>query len=263
VIHRFASDSAVTADESRVGTFHSRVDEGWSIGAQPNGGYLAATMLRAILAAGPEGQGPRLLTTHFLRPPAWGPAGIETRVERAGGRVSTVSARMLQGEEVCAVALAALGSSRESVEIDEHAAMPYAAEPWADAPVSDRAPAISHRYEFQLRDDPRESGRPVLGGRIRFRDGGAFDAPAVLAAADAWIPVLGVHAPGRLAVPTIALSVTFLRTVDPGTAPTELACRFRTSVAAEGYAEEDGEVWGPDGALLAVSRQISAVLPSS
>jgi hypothetical protein len=48
-----------------------------------------------------------------------------------------------------------------------------------------------------------------------------------------------------------------------GTAPTELACRFRTSVAAEGYAEEDGEVWGPDGALLAVSRQISAVLPSS
>ncbi len=263
VASRFATDTAVAPDAGDPGRFTAAIDEGWSIGAQPNGGYLAATVLRAITAVAPADQSPRLITAHFLRPPAWGAVDIETRVERSGGRVSTISARMAQGGDPCVVAIAALGSRRDSVELDEHPPCPYAPAPWARNPASDRAPAISHRYEFQLRDDPRASGRPVLGGRIRFRDDGPFDAPAIVAAADAWIPVVGVHAPGRLAVPTIALTVTLLHTITPGAEPVELAGRFHTTVATEGYAQEDGEVWAPDGTLLAISRQISAVLPGS
>jgi hypothetical protein len=36
---------------------------------------------------------------------------------------------------------------------------------------------------------------------------------------------------------------------------------FRTSVATEGFLDEDGEVWAPDGTLLAQSRQLAAILP--
>ena len=36
---------------------------------------------------------------------------------------------------------------------------------------------------------------------------------------------------------------------------------FRTTVAADGFLEEDGEVWAPDGTLLAQSRQLATVLP--
>jgi hypothetical protein len=36
--------------------------------------------------------------------------------------------------------------------------------------------------------------------------------------------------------------------------------RFRTTVAAEGYLEEDGEVWSLDGRLLAQSRQLALLL---
>ncbi|MCU1457556.1 MAG: hypothetical protein JWL73_1648, partial [Actinomycetia bacterium] len=47
---RFATETAVTAAPGALGRFRARVDEGWSIGEQPNGGYLAATLLRAIVA---------------------------------------------------------------------------------------------------------------------------------------------------------------------------------------------------------------------
>ncbi|MFM7271876.1 MAG: hypothetical protein ACKO2C_09640, partial [Actinomycetes bacterium] len=36
---------------------------------------------------------------------------------------------------------------------------------------------------------------------------------------------------------------------------------FRTNVIAEGFLEEDGEVWAPDGTLIAQSRQLAVVMP--
>ena len=39
-----------------------------------------------------------------------------------------------------------------------------------------------------------------------------------------------------------------------------LLVRFRTRVAAEGYLEEDGEIWDRSGRLLAQSRQLAAIL---
>ena len=37
--------------------------------------------------------------------------------------------------------------------------------------------------------------------------------------------------------------------------------RFTTIVVAEGFVEEDGEIWSEDGRLLAQSRQLALVLP--
>jgi acyl-CoA thioesterase len=39
-----------------------------------------------------------------------------------------------------------------------------------------------------------------------------------------------------------------------------LLVRFRTRLAAEGYLEEDGEIWDRDGRLLAHSRQLALIL---
>jgi acyl-CoA thioesterase len=41
-----------------------------------------------------------------------------------------------------------------------------------------------------------------------------------------------------------------------------MAVRFRTTVAGEGYLEEDGELWAPDGTLIAHSRQLGVLLPN-
>ena len=39
-----------------------------------------------------------------------------------------------------------------------------------------------------------------------------------------------------------------------------MAVRFRTTVASEGFLEEDGELWAPDGTLVAHSRQLGLIL---
>jgi acyl-CoA thioesterase len=49
----------------------------------------------------------------------------------------------------------------------------------------------------------------------------------------------------------------------PGARPEDyVLASFRTNVVAEGFLEEDGEIWTREGVLLAQSRQLAAVLPA-
>jgi acyl-CoA thioesterase len=66
-----------------------------------------------------------------------------------------------------------------------------------------------------------------------------------------------------VAAPTIDLTVHFRA---PGAvaalaAEDHLLVRFRSTTAAGGFFEEDGELWSPDGTLLAQSRQLALLLP--
>lgn len=63
---------------------------------------------------------------------------------------------------------------------------------------------------------------------------------------------------GPNGVPTIDLTVHFRQA--PSRQPGWALVRFRTTVAAEGYVEEDGEAWSADGRLLAQSRQLAVVV---
>jgi acyl-CoA thioesterase len=64
-------------------------------------------------------------------------------------------------------------------------------------------------------------------------------------------------------VPTVDLTIHF-RAGAPGDGVADddwALVVFRSNVAAEGFVEEDGEVWSADGRLLAHSRQLSMLLP--
>ena len=64
-------------------------------------------------------------------------------------------------------------------------------------------------------------------------------------------------------MPTVDLTIHFRSKLPlPDAHPDDyVLATFRTGVAAEGFLEEDGEVWSKDGVLLAQSRQLAAVLP--
>src|SRR3954447_9589222 len=91
------------------------MDRGWWIVRGPNGGYVAAILVRAMEAelAAPERQ-LRSLTVHYLRVPPEGAVDIDVSIERAGRSLSTVSARMVDGDRLIAIAIGAFAGAYPS-----------------------------------------------------------------------------------------------------------------------------------------------------
>jgi acyl-CoA thioesterase len=233
--------------------------------AGPNGGYLAALVLRALERAvdDPE-RAPRSLTLHYTEPPLAGPARIETRVERAGRTLTTLSARLLQQDRLVALALAAFAKPRRGGIALEQAPMPEVLPPQRARPFEPRI-EIHHRYEqrWALGSPPFSgSERALCGGWIRLAEPRLLDAALAAAYTDAFPPALfSVLREGQetRGVPTIDLDIHFRSSLPrPGAAPEDWTLAvFRTRVAREGFLEEDGELWSADGRLLVQSRQLA------
>jgi acyl-CoA thioesterase len=105
--------------------------------------------------------------------------------------------------------------------------------------------------------------RAVAGGWIRLPEQQPIDAMVAAAITDAWMPPVFSKVDEMIAVPTVDLTIHF-RTALPlaALAPDDFVLAvFRTNVIADGFLEEDGEVWAPDGTLIAQSRQLAVVLP--
>ncbi len=257
---RFARDTAVAGLGG--GRYGAHIDEGWWIQRGPNGGYLAAIVLRAIVeeVADPE-RPPRSITLHYLRPPAAGPCEVAVTVERAGRGMTTVSARLTQDGRDCILALAALGVVRSGPEVHD-LAMPDVPPPESTGP-REGGPDIPIRQRYDTRHVlgslPFIPGDEALsGGWIRTSDDDPLDELLLVALTDAWPPAIFSRAEVPIGVPTIDLTVHFRQA--PSRQPGWALVRFRTTVAAEGYLEEDGEVWSADGRLLAQSRQLAVVV---
>ena len=264
----FERDSEVV--RVRDGVFEARLDRRWWVQRGPNGGYLAAIVLRALSATVDDAaRAPRSLTVHFVAPPEEGTVSVHATIERAGRSLSSVSGRLVQGDRLIAVAVGAFSKPRPGPEFCD-LRMPEIAGPDAiqPSPVPPEAPAIAHRWDVRwaIGSHPfegRESHEAVAGGWIRLEEPQPFDAPAVAAVTDAWIPPIFSRTNQPMVVPTIDLTVHFRAALPrPGIdADDFLLAVFRTNVAADGFLEEDGEVWAPDGTLLAQSRQLAAMLP--
>jgi acyl-CoA thioesterase len=81
----------------------------------------------------------------------------------------------------------------------------------------------------------------------------------LVAFADAWMPPIFGRLTEPAPVPTIDLTVHLRDPIPEGYDDWVLVV-FRTSVASDGFIEEDGELWTRDGLLLAQSRQLALAL---
>jgi acyl-CoA thioesterase len=263
MLSKFARDTSV--DTVRPGRYAGNMDPDWWIVRGPNGGYVAALVLRAIVAEiGDPARTPRSLTVHYTRPPKAGPVEVGVHIERAGRTLSTVSARLTQDDRLLAVALAALAEDRDGPDFsDLRAPTVDPAERLGPAPPG---PAdIPFRRQFETRwalGNPPPGETPPgdwIGGWIRLADPEPVDHVVVAALTDAWAPSVFSRLGVRTTAPTIDLTVHF-REPPPEQAEWCLV-RFRSAHSGHGYVEEDGEVWSADGRLLAQSRQLAVLLP--
>jgi acyl-CoA thioesterase len=266
-VSRFERDTSV---ETRGdGRYEARIDPGWFVVRGPNGGYVAAILLRALAhAVGDPSRAPRSLTVHYTAPPVEGPAEVETRIERRGRKLTSVSARLRQGDRLLALALAAFSQSREAPSFRD-LSPPEAPAPERCVAVPKLIP-IHERFEqrWAIGAPPFSGGDVALaGGWIRLAEAegsGTLDAPLVAAFCDAWPPsVFGrLTEPKAGGVPTIDLTIHFRTALPPqGLRPGDFAlCVFRSRYARDGFLEEDGEIWSAGGELLAHSRQLALLL---
>lgn len=265
---RFDRDTAVLPLGD--GRFEGRVDEGWWIERGPNGGYVAAIILRALTAALEDAaRTPRSLTVHFTAAPAAGAVEIATRVERSGGSLSTLSARMVQSGRLVALALAAFSSPRAGPEYADGSPPavrpPDSIEPLAGSEGA--APAMLERFDFR----PAVGGYPfsgseraVTGGWMRLLEPRPVDPELATLLMDGWLPALFPRVSEPVGAPTVDLTVHFRAPLPPADAGPEdhLLGVFSSKVSRQGFWEEDGELWSPGGVLLTQSRQLALALPA-
>lgn len=240
-----------------------RVHPGWSIGANPNGGYLLALAVAGLRQAVPQHPDPLSVTVHYLRPgSADQPCRVDARVLRTGRTLSTARATLVQDGTPRIEVLAALGDLGSDAEPElavpapempppERCVPRSAGEQGIELPILDRLDILLHPNEARA----GAAGKAQVTGWIRFRDGRPADTLASLLFVDAFPPaVFGLL--GAVGwVPTVELTVHLRRRPAAGW----MLGRFRTSDMVGGRLVEDGVLWDSQGRLVAQSRQLALV----
>jgi acyl-CoA thioesterase len=249
-------------------SFNAEVSSDWVGPTAAHGGYLGALMLRALTESVQDpSHEPRSLTIHYTRPAAPGPVRIQTILERSGRRLDTASARMEQNGSLVALALGVFSAPSAAPEISELQmpdVPPANASRAFEPPELSMGPAFMRQLVVQFRIGAApftSSEAPMeLGAWLGTAEPRPLDALALIVLSDALFP------PGfiRLAQPTDATTVNHTiyfrrrlpRVESPDAAELSFG-RFRSTVMYEGFVEEDGVIWAPDGTVLCQSRQLT------
>ena len=246
------------------GVYGADLADGWRVGGGVNGGYLLATIGRALSEV-TEKRDPLSVSAYYVGASVPGPAEIRTRVIRDGGSVATMAADLWQGEEHRISVLASYGDLDRVADDVRTTAPPLQLPPREKCLSNEHAPehvrAIAPLMDrFEMLFDPacigwavgEPSGQGELRAWFRLADERDPDPVSLLMVCDALPPVtfdLGLFG----WAPTIELTVH----VRARPAPGWLQVRHSTRNLAGGMFEEDCEVWDEAGRLVAQSRQLA------
>ena len=239
--------------------------------AGPNGGYLAAIVVRA-LAAEVADRPLRSLTVHYMRAPEAGEALLKVGIERAGRSVTFAGVRFEQGGVPFATAQAVLAVDRTGLSDGikgghrpplQPPTAPSVASPdeIETIPDFDQAPPFARNFHFRpaIGAVPFSGADEALtGGWLRLREPRTLDAATLVALCDSWYPAVFATTESPLAVPTLDLTV-HLRAPLPRPDDWVLGL-YRTRLARDGFLDEDATLWSREGDLLAQSRQLAIAL---
>lgn len=258
---RFDANTAVTPVGE--GRFGARIDSGWWVQSGPNGGYLAALLLRAMEQALAEpSRAPRSLHVRYLKPPVEGDAEVRTWVVRAGRSLAVMGAELRQGGVELVQGTATFSTPFSNIAFQD-ARMPDALPLEQCVPIP-KLIELNERYDMwrAIGGDFRQGERALTGGWIRLQEPRVADAYLLSALWDAWPPAVFARAMDerfRGAVPTVEVGVYFRETFPlAGLAPDDhLLLRVETLKVQDGIADESAEIWSPTGRLLAQSRQLA------
>jgi len=236
----------------------------WASLVGVHGGYVAAIASRAIdEAVGDPHRRVRTVSVQFLRSPRPGPVEIGVTLEWRGRSLVFASARVHQKHRTMVLVRATCGGRDGGITYDDH---PHRTQPAAPprhlGQFTPPGVAVPHFRQVDVVMDPdvvpfSGGGDAWLAAWMRPLGSEPVDNAWLIAACDVLPPAMFSRTTGPTRAATIDYTV-HLAVADPAALvpPGEhvyLDCR--SPLAADGLAIENGTLWGPDGTVLALSRQ--------
>jgi acyl-CoA thioesterase len=261
----FAFDRATALRPSSPGSFTGEMSRDFWVVQGPNGGYLAAIALRgATLALGgaADDRAPRSMHLRYLTPPIAGAFELHAQRVREGRSMSILAVSLQQNGRECVTASLCFSAAFTGASFQD--ATPPVALPLEQAIALKKVIPLNHQFDARVAigGPPRSQQRAETGGYTRFADGRPIDMLALAMLWDAWPPaaMFRVIDPQPLAgMPTVEASVYFRRQLPYNgfRADEHVLFHSRTTMAHDGFLEEDAAVWTQQGELLLQSRQLA------
>jgi acyl-CoA thioesterase len=264
--HLFDDATRVAAGDSRWSGHTS--DDYWAF-VGPFGGATAATMLRAIMEH-PQREGdPLAVTVNFCAPIAQGPFDLDVRLIKANRSTQHWSVELAQNGGDAATFATAVFAVRRPSWAHQPATFPDAPPFETVRPYSTRSLKMSwvRQYDFRFVE-----GEPQLGGVPHASPGSAFsklwigdtlprkiDVLSLLSMSDAFFGRI-FHVRNEF-VPfgTVSLTTYFHSCADELATEdiTHVLTTADANVFHRSYGDQTGELWSPDGRLLATTTQMA------
>lgn len=249
------------APHGAAAAFVCRASDRYRNAIGPFGGWIAALLLRGVLAA-PEVQGsPLALDALFMG--AMDDGLLEVRVYsiRQNRSVGFWRSEVWQKGRICAQAQVTLTIARDSVVLQD-ARFPQVPQP-AEVPVyrNPRVPvAWVDQYVFKAISGLLFSQAGSMDSRLWIRDAEPrpLDAISLTAMCDTPFPSPWIRLPSQVPVSTVAYSVYYRANAADYADAGEGFCLIdtRASLARAGYVDQYSSVWSESGRLLAQTQQM-------
>ena len=262
--HLFDEATRVTAGDSR---WQGRTSSDYFAFVGPFGGFTAATILRALMEHPQRSGDPLAITVNYCAPIAEGEFDLDVRLVKANRSSQHWCVELSQGGgEVASLATAVFAERRPSWS-HQQAQMPDAKPFDKTMPYAKIAAPWVKQYDFRFVE-----GEPEFGGAKKEAPASAFsklwignrvprkiDALSLVAMSDAFFGRI-FHARREL-VPFGTVSLTTYFHADAEDLAAEDINRVLAVADArifhKSYGDQAGELWSPQGRLLATTHQIA------
>ena len=241
--------------------FEGQITPDWMQGRAAFGGVLAAGAVRLVGDAAPE-RTIRSVDARFFEPVGVGPMRATRRCLREGRSVAHWEVEVTQGERSCFRAVICATTPRASgLRVDTLGGPPPGdPDAWPTLPyLEGLTPSFTRHVDFRVDRGMPYSGAKAaeIHGWCRFKEG-SEGIEALVGLLDAW-PAPDIATATRPA-PASTIHWTAHLLADRAPAPDAwLRYRAHTLFAADGTTTFAATLWGPDGAPLAWSEQLTAV----
>jgi acyl-CoA thioesterase len=258
-LHPF--DDAVRLAPLGEGRFRGHTHEKYWNFVGPFGGITAATALNGLLQREERIGDPLSLTVNFMAPIKAGEFTVETRLVRSNRSTQHWSVQIVQEGEPVLGGLAVFAIRRETWRLRE--AVPPEASTPEDCKLFKARLGIAWPAMYEMRYARGKFGveNPDTVTHCWVSDAPRrqLDHAALTAICDAFFPRIFLRRPQMAPIATVSLNIYFhtdaADLAREGSEP--VLCVAKAQVFNKGYYDQEGQVWGRDGVLLATTQQVA------